>query len=140
MTIYDTRRENLRSLIGQWGGPTSLSKKLGHANGSYLAQLAGPRPSRDLSEKVAREIEVKLGLPAAWMDQPHAPGGDTLNDEALTECIKAVATCLRDAGLRPDPEAYATLVQLVYDRAKLTGTIDEPFIHKLLKLLRGSGL
>lgn len=24
----------------QWGGPTSLAKKLGHSNGSYLAQLA----------------------------------------------------------------------------------------------------
>ena len=43
-TIYDTRRDNLRALIGQWGGPTSLSKKLGHANGSYIAQLARPRP------------------------------------------------------------------------------------------------
>ena len=137
--VYELRRENLRSLIGQWGGPTSLSRKLGHANGSYVAQLAGPRPSREVSEKVAREIEVKLGLPAAWMDQPHPPGAATLSDDVLTECVKAVATCLRDVGLRPEPEAYATLVQLTYDRAKLTGTIDEPFIHKLLKLLRGSG-
>lgn len=40
-SVYDTRRTNLRSLIGQWGGPTSLSKKLGHSNGSYLAQLVG---------------------------------------------------------------------------------------------------
>lgn len=138
-SIYETRRENLRSLIGQWGGPTSLSRKLGHSNGSYIAQLAGPRPSREVSEKVAREIEVKLGLPAAWMDQAHAAGGATLNDEVLTQCIAAVATVLRDVSLRPDPEAYATLVQLAYDRAKLTGTIDEPYLHKLVKLLRGSG-
>jgi len=138
-SIYELRRQNLRALIGQWGGPTSLSKKLGHANGSYIAQLAGPRPSREVSEKLAREIEVKLGLPAAWMDHGHAAGGQALNDETLTECVKAVATCLRDVGLRPEPEAYATLVQLAYDRAKLTGTIDEPYIHKLISLLRGSG-
>lgn len=137
MTIYDTRRENLRSLIGQWGGPTSLSRKLGHSNASYLAQLAGPKPSREVSEKVAREIESKLGLPASWMDQHHAGGGQTLDDELLAECIKTVATCLRDAGLRPDPEAYATLVQLVYDRAKTTGAVDEAFTLKLIKLTRG---
>jgi hypothetical protein len=139
ITVYDTRRENLRRLIGQWGGPTSLSRKLGHANGSYLAQIAGPRPSREISEKTAREIETKLGLPAGWMDQDHPAGGQPLNDQALTEVVKAVAAVLRDAGLRPDPETYGTLVQLAYDRAKLTGRLDENHIKQLTNLLRGSG-
>lgn len=138
-SVYDQRRENLRNLIGQWGGPTSLAKKLGHANGSYIAQLAGPRPSREVSEKVAREIEATLNLPVGWMDQSHPAGGQQLNDETLTECVKAVATVLRDAGLRPDPEAYGTLVQLVYDRVKLTGRLDEHHIQRLTTLLRGSG-
>lgn len=138
-TVYDTRRENLRRLIGQWGGPTSLSKKLGHANGSYVAQLAGPRPSREVSEKVAREIERKLGLPIGWMDREQEGGGPHLDDAALTEVVRAVATCLRDAGLRPGPEAYATLVQLTYDRVKLTGQVDESYIIKLIELTRGSG-
>jgi hypothetical protein len=139
LSIYDTRRTNLRALIGQWGGPTSLSRKLGHANGSYIAQIAGPRPSREISEKVAREIEAKLGLPVAWMDQDHPTGGQQLNDQALTEVVKAVATVLRDANLRPDPDTYGTLVQLAYDRAKLTGRIDEHYIKTLTTLLRGSG-
>lgn len=139
LSVYETRRTNLRSLINQWGGPTSLSKKLGHTNGSYLAQLAGPRPTREMSERVAREIEGKLSLPVGWMDQDHPAGGQQLNDEALTECVKAVATVLRDAGLRPDPETYGTLVQLVYDRAKLTGRLDEHYIQKLVTLTRGSG-
>ena len=138
-SIYDTRRDNLRRLIGQWGGPTSLSRKLGHANGSYVAQLAGPRPSREVSEKVAREIEGKLKLPLGWMDQDHPAGGPHLNDEALTECVKAVATCLRDAGLRPPPGQYATIVQLTYDRMKLTGQVDEDYINKLIELARGGG-
>jgi hypothetical protein len=138
-SVYETRRVNLRTLIGQWGGPTSLSRKLGHSNGSYLAQLAGPRPSREISEKVARELETKLGLPVGWMDQDHPASGQQLNDQALTEVVKAVATVLRDAGLRPDPETYGTLVQLAYDRAKLTGRIDEQFIIKLTTLARGSG-
>lgn len=136
-SIYDLRRDNLRRLIGQWGGPTSLSKKLGHANGSYIAQLAGPRPSREVSEKVAREIEAKLKLPMGWMDQDHPAGGPHLDDEALTEVVRAVATVLRDAGLRPAPEAYATLVQLTYDHAKLVGRIDETYINKLAELMRG---
>ena len=66
-SVYDKRRENLRRLIGQWGGPTSLSKKLGHANGSFLAQIAGPHPRREISERTARSIEGTLGLPLGWM-------------------------------------------------------------------------
>ena len=59
---YDKRRENLRRLIGQWGGPTSLSKKLGHANGSFIAQIAGPNPRREISERTARVAVVISGL------------------------------------------------------------------------------
>jgi hypothetical protein len=135
-TIYDIRRENLRVLMTQWGGPTSLAKKLGHANGSYLAQLAGPNPSRDISERVARDVESKLGLPPMWFDQPQADSAKKLNDEALATCVRAVATVLRDKGLRPDPETYATLVQLAYDHQKLVGGIDEGFITKLTGLIR----
>lgn len=134
-SVYEIRRENLRNLITTWGGPTSLAKKLGHSNGSYVAQLAGPHPSREVSEKVAREVESKLGLPSMWLDQPHA-GEKTLNDAALADCVRAVATVLRDASLRPDPDSYATLVQLTYDRAKLTGRIDEHYIQQLTELMR----
>ncbi len=134
-TVYDKRRENLRSIIRTWGGSSSLAKKLGHSNGSYLAQLAGPHPTRDVSEKVAREIERKLGLALGWMDDDH-PGGGRVDDSALTDCVRAVAACLRDSGHRPDPDTYATLVQLVYDNQKLTGRMDEAFVKQLMRLLK----
>lgn len=136
LTVYEIRRENLRQLSKQWGGPTSLAKKLGHANGSYLAQLIGPHPSRDVSEKAAREIEAKLGLPVAWMDTPHA-GDRTVDDAALADCVRAVAAVLRDAHRRPNPETYATLVQLAYDRLRLTGRVDEPYIKQIVSLTEG---
>lgn len=63
VTVYDVRRTNLRRLMQQWGGPTALAAHLGHSNGSYLAQLAGPNPKREVGERTARQIEAKLGLP-----------------------------------------------------------------------------
>lgn len=69
---HDTRLENLRKLIAAMGGPTVVSHKLGHANGSYLAQMAGPNPSRPVGEKVARSIEATLKIPAGWLDLPEA--------------------------------------------------------------------
>jgi hypothetical protein len=135
-SVYEQRRENLRTLMRSWGGPTSLAKKLGHSNGSYLAQLAGPRPTREVSEKVAREIEGKLGLPMGWLDKEN-PGSVQPDDEQLAECVRAVASSLRDKGLRPNPETYSQLVALVYDRVRLTGRVDEAYIQKLVGLIIG---
>lgn len=134
--VYATRRENLRDLIRTWGGPTSLAKKLGHSNGSYVAQLAGPHPSREVSEKVAREIEIKLGMPVGWMDQPHEATQRQVDDATLSDCVRAVAAALRDAGHRASPDQMADLATLAYEHAKLTGRVDEAFISKLVRLTK----
>jgi hypothetical protein len=133
--VYDQRRDNLRSLIKTWGGPTSMAKKLGHTNGSYLAQLAGPSPSREVSEKVAREFEAKLGLPSGWLDAEHGEPR-MVDDEALSTCVRAVAAALRDAGHRATPDQMADLTALAYEHVKLTGRVDEPFIKKLVRLTK----
>lgn len=134
--VYDKRRDNLRELMHTWGGPTSLAKKLGHANGSYLAQLAGPHPSRDVSEKTAREMEVKLGLTLGWLDDDHNGNPRQLDDEALSTCVRGVAAALRDAGLRPNPDQMSDLVALAYEHAKLIGRCDETFIQRLVRLTK----
>ena len=133
-SVFDIRRENLKALMAQWGGPTSLARKLGHSNGSYLAQLAGPNPSRDVSEKVAREVKGKLTLPAGWLDQDQKGGARKIDDDLLSMCVRAVAAAVRDAGRRPEPEVYGNLVELAYEHTKLTGRVDEPFIQKLVRL------
>lgn len=135
-SVYKTRRENLRKLMAEWGGPTSLAKKLGHSNGSYIAQLVGPHPSREISEKVAREIEAKLQLASGWLDQEHNGKPRQVDDETLGLCVRAVAAAIRDAGLKPDPEAYGNLVGLAYEYTKVSGRVDEPFIQRLVRLIK----
>lgn len=135
-SVYETRRDNLRTLLHQWGGPTSLAKKLGHSNGSYVAQLVGPNPSREISEKVARDMEAKLGLPVGWLDQEHTGSPRQVDDATLSACVRAVAAAIRDAGLNPNPDVYANLVGLAYEHTKLIGRVDEPYIHKLIGLTR----
>lgn len=136
LSVYETRRENLRMLTREWGGPTSLAKKLGHSNGSYLAQLIGPHPSREISEKVAREIEGKLGLPLGWLDAAHDRRAQ-VDDTALAECVRATTTAIREAKLHPSADKFGTLVGLVYDQYRLLGRVDEAFILKLVKLIKG---
>jgi hypothetical protein len=135
MDVYNTRRDNLRRICGEWGGPTSLAKKLGHSNGSYLAQLIGPNPSREISEKVAREIEGKLTLPTGWLDQSQE-GLPAVDDEALAGCVRAVAAALDDLKKRPSPSAFADVVQLVYEHRRLTGRLDEAYITRIVRLMK----
>jgi len=134
--IYDIRLQNLRLLIQQWEGATTLAKKLGHANASYLVQLAGPNPRRTVSEKVARDLEEKLRLPPRWMDEPHADAHLHIDDAFVRECVLAVSVCIRDAGLALDPEVIATLTSLAYEHARAKGEVDKVFITGLLDLTK----
>lgn len=67
------RRENIRALIDQRGGQTRLSKAMGWKNSSFLAQMAGPNPTREVTEKTARKIEEVMRLEPSALDRP--PGG-----------------------------------------------------------------
>lgn len=137
MDIYEIRRANLRQLMRDWGGPTSLATKLGHTNGSYLAQLAGPNPSREISEKVARAIEVALDLPAGWMDKRNEPRQSAgLDEQTLAKAIRVVTAALDDAGLRPPSNKFADLVSLVYEHARTTGRVDEAHVQRLVRLMK----
>lgn len=72
--VFETRRANLRLLAESQGGIGVLAAKLDHANSSYLSQLVGPNPTRQVSERVARGIEGKLGLTAGWLDAVRSAG------------------------------------------------------------------
>jgi len=129
------RRLNLRQLIADHGGPTNLALKLGHSNGSFLSQLAGPNPTRPVSERVARHIEQALDLPLGWLDgmDHSAPVDDTL----LVKSIESVVMCALDAGRKLNPAAQAQVVALVYEHAQQHGGVcEEPFVQRLLRLVR----
>lgn len=70
--VYAARRANLLVLIDQHDGRKGLGEALGYSNGSYISQLIGDEPRRNVSEGVARRIETKLGLAHGWMDKVHA--------------------------------------------------------------------
>lgn len=73
--IADIRRQNLRNLIDNHGGPSAVAK-LADINLSFLVQMTGPTPIRPVSEKTARKCELAMGLPAGVMDTPHGVAAD----------------------------------------------------------------
>ena len=67
MTTLINRRTNLRRLAGTYGW-TELAKRLGYRQPSFLVQMAGPNPTREVTEKSARRFELDLDLPEGSLD------------------------------------------------------------------------
>lgn len=134
--MFDVRRKRLRELIKKWGGPGSLAKKLGLRSGSYLSQIAGPNPTRDISEEVARDIEHKLDLPMGWLDRDTETPASDVNTPLVAEVLRTVAAVTAESKHHIDAAVMAEVVALAYERAVTSGTVDEGYVKRLLKLTR----
>lgn len=133
--VATLRVANLRLLVEQWGGPTTLAKKLQLSGPSYLSQLVSDPPNRPITEKTARSFEEKLDLPLGWMDQENAHEGRTISDTLISKVVMAVGAALEEAGTALSSRKFADLVSLVYDQAKRDGGPDESYIDRLVKLV-----
>lgn len=106
MDKNEVRRENLRRLINESGGPSALAKRLGYSNASFLVQMAGPKPMRQVTEKTARSFEEKLGLPSGYFES----ATETPQVGATVEVIRLVGKLLEDEGVALPPVKFAELV------------------------------
>lgn len=135
--ITEVRRASLRVLIAQWGGPTSLAKKLKLSGPSYLSQLvSGERP---ITEKTARKIEGGLDLSDGWMDEDHEENKAKpapIDTQLVTKVVKLVGAALEEAKMQVPPSKFADLVAMVYEETLRYGQPSEEFIKRLIKLIR----
>jgi hypothetical protein len=135
--VYDNRRENLRRLVEQWGGPSALGAKLGYSNASFIVQMAGPHPSREISERTARKIEASLDLPAAWLDaQPDKAKSPSVDTSAVAGIIRLVGQMVEETGLKLANAKFADLVALAYEDAQDHGSPRPDFIKRVVQLLK----
>lgn len=137
--LHQQRRDNLRQVLNQQGGPASLAKKLGLAGPSFLSQMANGH--RAITEKTSRRIEKAAGKPEYWMDQPHSSlEGMTptltvrVDPSFVGAAVKMVAEIQQQLETSLSPEKYAEIVNLVYENAQRSGEVDADFAMRLVKL------
>lgn len=63
-----TRIRNLRKCMDSAGSWEELARWTG-VTAATLKMIAGPRPVRNMGEKLARSLEASLGLESGWLDQ-----------------------------------------------------------------------
>lgn len=147
--ISSVRRDNLRRFLQKNGGPTEAASRLGHANGSYLSQLTGPNPSREISEKVARKIESKLGLVAGYLDQKNQNVDSCPSDEgrkcvsgltiALSTLVEVLDEVLRKQGRTENisSDKFGHLCAFLYEQNSKGNPISGTLIRSLVNIAIG---
>lgn len=111
------RRENLRKFINVNGGPTTVAKLL-NISTSWLVQMTGPSPTRNVSERNARKYESLLGLEPMTLDTP-------TNDSYTPPQADSVTTT-----------KFADTLEMVYHVATVNNiTIDPKFIFLMRQAL-----
>lgn len=114
------RRENLRALIGERGVLTDLSNRLGYKNPSFLSQMAGPNPTREITEKTARKIEQTLRMEPGALDRPVAyvrPQEADGTAQMVADALRLVGKVCEDEGLTLGPAKFAELAALALEDA-----------------------
>lgn len=134
--VYEIRRTNLRLLIDQWGGPKPLAKKLGYRKASFMVQMAGPHPTRGVTERTARRIEKVLELPDGWMDKEVETGTvASVNNAFVQTVIQTVAQEAEDSGIKLSPAKLSNIVFMVLEDSEGSNTIRPEYIKQLLQLM-----
>lgn len=135
-SVMEIRRANLRMLIAQWGGPSSLAKKLKLSGPSYLSQLISD--NRPFTEKTARKFEAALDLSLGWLDQERMANGKPapVDDHLMTQAVLLMGTALEETGVSLPPVKFSNLVVMVYEEAVRTGSLNEDYVKRLIRLLR----
>ena len=64
--VHHLRRENVRRLPFT---PYYIAGNMGWNSTSFLSQMIGPNPTRLITERTARRLESKLGLPHLSLDR-----------------------------------------------------------------------
>ena len=136
MTTLINRRTNLRRLANTYGW-TELAKRLGYRQPSFLVQMAGPNPTRKVSEGSARDFERVLGLPEGSLDVValEVPAADRIR--AVDAMVNQMPIPAPD--VPQQPTAVPTLPQMTDDESSqfVQDTIlliSRPIEHQGVKL------
>ena len=139
--ISEIRLENGRKHIELFGGVGKVASAMGYENPSFLVQVFGPNPTRNVTEKMVRRLEAATGLLDGALDNDGIEGieGSTLafDMELLYTVIRFFGTVAESEDVQVGPDRFASLVQLALsDAIEHAGKPREAYLRQVLQLLK----
>jgi hypothetical protein len=89
--ITKNRLENFRRIVRLAGGNNAAARMMGKgvSYGSYLSQIIGKNPTRNIGDDMATNIEKKFGLAPGELDND--PPKQTSEDPFVTEIVATLS-------------------------------------------------
>ena len=146
-TINEIRLANLRALMEEHGA-TNLAVELGYSQPSFLSQMAGPTPSREITEKTARKFEKSLGLETGYFDRPLPPdhedsviGSGSVEIAPkighVVDLVRLLGAIYIEEEVVLVADKFAEVFSLAYTDAMEHGITPRPdYIRQLVRLLK----
>ena len=69
--VYRVRLENVRKLVQSYNGNKARLARALDVTPAFITHIAGEAPIKAIGEKLARDIEAKLGLYSGYLDAIH---------------------------------------------------------------------
>ncbi len=144
MKLTELRRDNLRELM-RVHSASGLSNMLGYRQPTFLSQMAGPNPTREVTEKTVRNYERKLGLPVGALDKPLGAAPDApptveaapASGELVADVIRLVGTICSDEKVELPTMKFADVVALAFiDTMEHNQKPRPDHIKQLVRLLK----
>lgn len=138
--LQEIRRRRLRAYCKKTSA-TEVSKRLGYAQGSFISQIAGPKPTRDFTEKSARSFEKDLGLEEGYFDIDEVEGVSSLQAPEVValfkEVILLVGHICASENISLHPSKFAEVIILAYEDTLEHGNRPRPhYISQIVTLLK----
>ena len=141
MKLPEIRREKLRELMKKHTA-SGLAQMLGYHHSSFLSQMAGPNPTREVTEKTARRFETQLGLEVGYLDEyvdqaAAAPRSDESTVALVASVIRAVGAACDAEKVSLQPAKFADVVALAYlDAVEHSGQLRPEYFSQIVRLLK----
>lgn len=135
------RRDNLRLLKDKHGGQ-KIAEMLNLKQSSFISQMAGPNPSRDVTEKTVRMLEKQLDLEVGTLDRPLGEAQE--KSVSAEKNIAMVTAVIRIVGNICGAESVDLPINKLTDITALTivdamehgGNLREEHLRQVVRLLK----
>lgn len=137
--IDEIRRENLRAIEAERGGPSEAAKACSMSPAQFINLRDGAKDSktgkpRGMRKDTARRIEAAAGKPPGWLDIDHSVS--PVEEQAVTEQPPNITALLADV-LAAVPVSLRPAAGKLLD--SLASSPRDPAIRQSLDLIISSG-
>jgi hypothetical protein len=148
-TIFEHRKDNLLLLIERYETQEALQRVTGIA-ASVLSRMKSWRPEgsnpnhKRIGEKLARQFEETLKLPAYWMDAPHTAeelAGVKVASSPLSSLSSLTMPASVNRGISVDASTLSPIQVATHDtlvKLMVAGKLSDTACLKLLQTWQGA--